>query len=158
MPINQSSAVLLLTSFNDSDERRQQLQHVALLFRKYKKQERISQTSSPPPSEPNHSTYITWSFFSVIKINKRGFHENKNYPHLSFHCGFQSTWLSYGAAERHPCILPELEKNIWAGGNGPAECRAIKEIGQDEQIWEVSISMCVFVGGRLTRLESLMEK
>ncbi|CAN0060066.1 unnamed protein product, partial [Sphacelaria rigidula] len=48
----------------------------------------------------------------------------------------QSTWLSYGAAERHPCILPELEKNIWAGGNGPAECRAIKEIGQDEQIWE----------------------
>lgn len=47
----------------------------------------------------------------------------------------QSTWLSYGGAHRHPCILPQLSENIWdSAGDG---CAAIQERGEKEAIWEV---------------------
>ncbi|CAM9234999.1 unnamed protein product [Ectocarpus sp. 6 AP-2014] len=50
---------------------------------------------------------------------------------------FEARWLSYGAAEGHPCIRPDPEFNRWrvddtdVGGT----CKAIKASGQDADVW-----------------------
>lgn len=52
----------------------------------------------------------------------------------------QSLWLSYGGAERHPCIKPDLQKSHWDNKANSTEgsCEELKEKGLDQQIWEVS--------------------
>ncbi|CAM9805761.1 unnamed protein product [Ectocarpus fasciculatus] len=51
---------------------------------------------------------------------------------------FEARWLSYGAAEGHPCIRPDPELNQWmvddtdVGGT----CKAIEASGQDAEVWE----------------------
>lgn len=56
----------------------------------------------------------------------------------------QSTWLSYGAAERHECIAPELEKNEWRGsGNGM--CTALAKKGEEAAVWEVCMGRDTYI-------------
>ncbi|CAM9756207.1 unnamed protein product [Scytosiphon promiscuus] len=51
---------------------------------------------------------------------------------------FQANWLSYGAADRHSCILPNPESNLWKQGKLDADgtCGALVREGKDESLWQ----------------------
>lgn len=60
-------------------------------------------------------------------------------PFTIFSLTSQTNWLSYGAAARHPCIMPNPETNLWKQGKLDADgtCGAIVKEGKDEALWEV---------------------
>ncbi|CAN0324048.1 unnamed protein product [Pylaiella littoralis] len=51
---------------------------------------------------------------------------------------FEASWLSYGAADRHPCQTPRLDVNTWRTGRDDEDgtCGALKAQGGDAAVWE----------------------
>ncbi|CAN0348617.1 unnamed protein product [Pylaiella littoralis] len=57
---------------------------------------------------------------------------------LKVYRNFEANWLSYGAAERHPCQTHHLEINRWktGGDDEGGKCDALKAQGGDVAVWE----------------------
>lgn len=54
-------------------------------------------------------------------------------------CGIQANWLSYGGAERHPCIEDQLELNMWRSRKRDNKsCQILEKKGLDGAVWKVS--------------------